>query len=87
MHYKTICQACEKIMGQCRCPSNDKETRYEICESCEDKGEQAQAQLKQSIISLIQNDDFFVKNVNYNDFDDDGFPQEVHIQLLPRIQQ
>ncbi len=84
MHFKTICKSCEKLMGQCRCPSENKEIRYDVCDSCKIEGEQVQAQLKRSLVAMIENDDFFIKNVNYTDLSPDGFPLEVNIQLLPR---
>lgn len=34
-HFWVICLECRKIIRQCRCPSKDKVTYYEICEECE----------------------------------------------------
>lgn len=37
MHYKTICKYCDKVLGQCRCPSKDKEICYVECPDCHKK--------------------------------------------------
>ena len=36
-HFKTVCSKCGILMGQCRCPRQDKFTKYEICQSCAKK--------------------------------------------------
>lgn len=38
-HYKTLCRACGKIVGQCRCPSKDKQILYiDECTECQGRG-------------------------------------------------
>ena len=34
-HFITKCSACGITMGQCRCPSPDKDIRLSTCKSCE----------------------------------------------------
>jgi hypothetical protein len=36
MHYCISCSKCGKVIEQCRCPSKDKEQRYEVCDDCKD---------------------------------------------------
>lgn len=38
-HYIRNCHACRKVIGQCRCPSKDKQQQWGLCKECEDKGE------------------------------------------------
>lgn len=33
-HFIELCSECGTVISQCRCPSNDKEKRYSICEKC-----------------------------------------------------
>ena len=33
-HFKVECKDCGTVITQCRCPSKDKETRYDLCASC-----------------------------------------------------
>lgn len=33
-HYIDKCRGCDKVMGQCRCPDNNKEIRWGICDEC-----------------------------------------------------
>jgi len=35
-HFITKCKLCEKVINQCRCPSESKTVNYEVCSSCED---------------------------------------------------
>lgn len=37
LHFITICEKCEKIITQCKCPSNNKEIFKEICDDCKEK--------------------------------------------------
>jgi hypothetical protein len=37
IHYITYCKECNMIIGQCRCPSKDKEIRWDICDYCKPK--------------------------------------------------
>jgi hypothetical protein len=38
-HFKIVCKICKKIITQCRCPSKDKLTIFEICDECLEKEE------------------------------------------------
>jgi len=33
-HYIKKCKYCKIAMGQCRCPAQNKEIRYSVCEKC-----------------------------------------------------
>jgi hypothetical protein len=33
-HFKIICKECDKIISQCRCPSQDKKVIYSVCVDC-----------------------------------------------------
>ena len=33
-HYKEVCRECETVIGQCRCMSPHKVTRYGLCDAC-----------------------------------------------------
>lgn len=37
MHFKKVCENCEKVIEQCRCPG-DKTIQYGICDKCKEKG-------------------------------------------------
>lgn len=33
-HFKELCQICNTIINQCRCPADDKFIKYSICDKC-----------------------------------------------------
>ena len=33
-HYITKCKECDTVIGQCRCPSLNKVTKYDTCTDC-----------------------------------------------------
>lgn len=38
-HYIRNCHVCRKVIGQCRCPSKDKQQQWGLCDECEAAGE------------------------------------------------
>lgn len=39
-HFIIKCTKCKKLMGQCRCPSKDKMTKWSICDGCKGSKEE-----------------------------------------------
>lgn len=33
-HYRTVCKECGILMGQCRCRSENKQVKYDLCVKC-----------------------------------------------------
>jgi hypothetical protein len=45
-HFQIICKECKDIMSQCRCPSKDKTTTYELCDKCKAKNPEQKQNLQ-----------------------------------------
>lgn len=35
-HYMVLCEKCDTVITQCRCPSQDKTKHYDTCQKCRD---------------------------------------------------
>lgn len=51
-HFKTLCKLCEDVITQCRCPSPDKFIKYDVCDNCVDKFEEAEKTVTETLEAL-----------------------------------